>query len=51
MLGFGGGLVYWPMLFMLPQWFVKRKGLAGGLIFSGSGVGGRRTLYIQPRSY
>ncbi|KAH9947008.1 MFS general substrate transporter [Amylocystis lapponica] len=38
--GAGGGLLYWPIVFFLPQWFVVRRGLAAGLIFSGSGAGG-----------
>ncbi|KAI0923643.1 hypothetical protein AcV5_009127 [Taiwanofungus camphoratus] len=38
--GVGGGLLYFPTMLLLPQWFVRRRGLAAGIIFSGSGLGG-----------
>ncbi|TCD66900.1 hypothetical protein EIP91_000739 [Steccherinum ochraceum] len=39
--GIGGGLLYWPGLFMTNEWFVRRRGLASGIIFAGSGLGGK----------
>jgi len=38
--GIAGGFLYYPILVLLPQWFVRRRGLATGIIFSGSGFGG-----------
>lgn len=29
-----------PVIKLLPEWFSERRGLAGGIIFSGTGVGG-----------
>lgn len=39
--GIGGGVMYMPIIYFLPQWFSERRGLAGGIIFSGAGVGGK----------
>ncbi|KAK9708761.1 hypothetical protein K7432_009443 [Basidiobolus ranarum] len=36
----GGGLLYFPPLGAVPQWFQKHRGLALGLGISGSGIGG-----------
>ncbi|PPQ81421.1 hypothetical protein CVT25_015925 [Psilocybe cyanescens] len=38
--GFSAGLLYSPVMIWLPEWFVARRGLATGIIFCGSGVGG-----------
>ncbi|EPQ56309.1 MFS general substrate transporter [Gloeophyllum trabeum ATCC 11539] len=38
--GLAGGMIYIPIVFWLPQWFVKHRGLAGGLVMGGSGIGG-----------
>lgn len=36
-----GGFLYYPVIILLPQWFVRRRGLATGIIFAGSGLGGQ----------
>ena len=33
-------MLYMPVFKLLPEWFSERRGLAGGIIFSGNGVGG-----------
>ncbi|TBU45568.1 MFS general substrate transporter [Dichomitus squalens] len=38
--GIGGGIVYLPIIKLLPEWFSERRGLASGLIFSGTALGG-----------
>ncbi|KAN0064707.1 hypothetical protein ACQY0O_002340 [Thecaphora frezii] len=38
--GFASGIIFSPVILWLPQWFDKRRGMATGLIFMGSGVGG-----------
>ncbi|KAI0824006.1 MFS general substrate transporter [Trametes gibbosa] len=38
--GIGGGLLYMPVIQLLPEWFSERRGLAGGIIFAGTGLGG-----------
>lgn len=38
--GIGGGMLYMPVIGYLSEWFVEKRGLAGGIIFCGSGVGG-----------
>lgn len=36
----GGSISYGPTLLYLDEWFVKRKGLAYGIMWSGTGLGG-----------
>lgn len=38
--GLGGSFMYAPLLQWLSEWFIERRGLAGSIIFGGSGVGG-----------
>ncbi|KAH9938770.1 MFS general substrate transporter [Epithele typhae] len=46
--GVAGGLLYAPVLKLLPEWFSARRGLAGGIIFAGGGVGGELSRFIFP---
>lgn len=38
--GIGGSLLYNPFLFYLDEWFIRRKGMAYGIFFSGTGLFG-----------
>ncbi|KAI0771942.1 MFS general substrate transporter [Trametes elegans] len=38
--GISGGLLYVPVIKLMNEWFSERRGLAGGIIFAGGGVGG-----------
>ena len=38
--GIGGSILYIPVIRLVPEWFQERRGLAGGIIFAGTGVGG-----------
>ncbi|KAI1271111.1 major facilitator superfamily domain-containing protein [Xylaria sp. FL0933] len=38
--GLGGGLTYCPCIVYLDEWFVKKKGLAYGIMWSGTGLAG-----------
>jgi MFS family permease len=38
--GISSGITFTPVILWLSQWFDKRRGLATGIIYSGSGLGG-----------
>lgn len=38
--GTAGAVFYGPALLWLSEWFVERRGLAGGIMFCGTGAGG-----------
>lgn len=38
--GTAGAILYAPVLVWMTQWFHERRGLAGGIIWSGTGIGG-----------
>lgn len=38
--GIGGSMVYIPIIQFLDEWFVVRKGLAFGIMWAGTGLGG-----------
>jgi MFS family permease len=40
LLGIGASMIYLPAVTVAPTWFDKRRGLALGIIVSGTGVGG-----------
>ncbi|KAJ6538885.1 MFS general substrate transporter [Mycena vulgaris] len=42
----GGSFLYFPVMTYLFEWFSVRKGLANGIIFSGTGVGGLVVPFI-----
>ena len=43
-------MTYWPSLTFLHEWFVEKRGLAGGLMLAGGGVGGQLQLQAHCRS-
>ncbi|KAJ3175867.1 hypothetical protein HDU87_005695 [Geranomyces variabilis] len=44
--GVSGAVLYIPALIYLQEWFVKRRGTASGIIFSGTGIGGAIFPYL-----
>ncbi|KAI1814176.1 major facilitator superfamily transporter [Poronia punctata] len=38
--GLGGGIAYCPCIVYMDEWFLKRKGFAYGIMWSGSGLAG-----------
>ena len=38
--GIGGALLYNPFIFYLDEWFIARKGMAFGIMWAGTGLGG-----------
>lgn len=45
----GGSLVYHPCVSYTSEWFVARRGLANGIIFAGTAVGGLVLPLVLPR--
>ena len=35
-----------PVMKLLPEWFSERRGLAGGIIYAGTGVGGELGMML-----
>ncbi|TFY82322.1 hypothetical protein EWM64_g1694 [Hericium alpestre] len=44
----GGSMVYAPCISYMSEWFVRRRGLANGLLFCGSAAGGLVMPFILP---
>ncbi|KZP31560.1 MFS general substrate transporter [Athelia psychrophila] len=45
----GGSLLYAPCISYISEWFVKKRGLANGVLFAGTAVGGLILPLIIPR--
>ena len=46
MYGIGALLVYFPAMFLIDEWFVERKGVAFGISWAGTGIGGASTPFF-----
>lgn len=42
----GGSIGYLPCILYMDEWFVRRKGLAYGIMWSGTGLAGTRSRSI-----
>lgn len=42
----GGCIIYYPILTYIDEWFIRRKGLAYGIMWAGTGVGGLTIPFI-----
>ncbi|KAH8815513.1 major facilitator superfamily domain-containing protein [Xylogone sp. PMI_703] len=47
--GIGGCFLYYPIYFFIDEWFITRKGLAFGIMWAGSGIGGLSGPLIMGR--
>jgi MFS family permease len=46
MYGLGALVVYFPAMFLIDEWFMERKGLAFGISWAGTGIGGAVTPFL-----
>lgn len=44
----GGALAYHPCISYMSEWFVRRRGLANGVLFAGTSAGGLALPFILP---
>ncbi|KAG9004945.1 hypothetical protein FRB94_001983 [Tulasnella sp. JGI-2019a] len=42
----GGAILYFPVMLLLPDWFSAKRGLAAGILFSGTGLGGALAPFL-----
>lgn len=42
----GGTLIYYPTLMYIDEWFIQRKGMAYGIMWAGTGVGGLTIPFV-----
>ncbi|KAJ7741351.1 MFS general substrate transporter [Mycena metata] len=46
--GVGGALLYLPCISYMSEWFVARRGMANGILFAGTAVGGAVLPFLLP---